>query len=153
MPVSPYIESMRRRVGHDLLLLPSVSVLPIDEQGRVLLVRQTDSGNWATIGGMVEVDESPAEAAVREAREEAGVEVELLRLVAAMGGPEFRGQYPNGDEVAYVSSVYEARVVSGEPVHDGDETSAVGWFDRSAIGSLALNPLNRRLLSEVLPLL
>lgn len=144
---------MRQRVGHDLLLLPSVAVLPIDEVGRVLLVRQIDSGHWATIGGMVEVDESPEDAAVREAREEAGVEVELVRLLTAMGGPEFRGHYPNGDEVAYVSMVYEARVTTGEPLHDGDETSEVGWFHPSQIPSLDVGPLNRRLLGVSLPLL
>lgn len=151
--ISSYIVSMRQRVGHDLLLLPSVAVLPVDDLGRVLLVRQIDTGNWATIGGMVEVDESPEEAGVREAQEEAGVVVELVRLVSALGGPEFRGKYPNGDEVAYVSCVYAARVISGKPTHDGDETSEVGWFEKDIIPSLTLNALNRRLLSVTLPLL
>ena len=144
---------MRQRVGHDLLLLPSVAVLPVDEDGRVLLVRQIDYGHWATIGGMIEVDETPEEAAVREAREEAGIELGLLRLLTAMGGPDFRGHYPNGDEVAYVSMVYQASIASGEPKHDGEETSDVDWFHPSQIPSLELGSLNRRLLSVALPLL
>lgn len=56
---------------------------------------------------MVEVDESPARAATREAREEAGIEVELTRIIDCLGGPEFRLRYTNGDEVAYVSIVYD----------------------------------------------
>jgi len=49
------------------VLLPSVAVLPWDEHGRVLLVREAETGLWQTIGGAVEPDESPAQAAVREA--------------------------------------------------------------------------------------
>ena len=60
---------LRDAVGSRLLVLPSVSVLPRDAAGRVLLVRHADSGDWGTIGGFVEPDESPAQAAVREARE------------------------------------------------------------------------------------
>lgn len=129
MPMSPYIRRLRKSIGHDLLLLPAVAVLPRDTEGRILLVRQADSGQWATIGGSIEVDEDPATAAVREAEEEAGIIVELTRLVTAYGGPQFRMTYPNGDQVSYVSIVYEARAVAGEPAPDHDETVEVGWFD------------------------
>lgn len=91
-------------------------------------IRQADSGRWGTIGGSVEVDEHPAEAAVREAAEEAGVQVELTRLLTALGGPEVRLTYPNGDQTAYASIVYEAQVVAGTPRPDHDETTGVGWF-------------------------
>ena len=52
MPVAPHIARLRAQVGHDLLLLPSVTVLPLDEDGRVLLVRQIDFGLFGTIGGV-----------------------------------------------------------------------------------------------------
>lgn len=115
-------------MGNSLLLLPSTSVLPRDGAGRLLLVRLVDSGNWATIGGAVEPDESPRQSAVREAREEAGVGVELGRLLGALGGPDYRVTYPNGDESAYVVSVFDATVIDGAPRPDNDETSEVGWF-------------------------
>lgn len=134
MPVAPHIARLREKVGHDLLLLPSVAVLPIDEQGRVLLVRQTDFGTYGTVGGAVDVDESPEDAARREAREEIGVDVELTRVVGAVGGPEFRVTYPNGDQTAYVSLVYEARVTDPDALRpDGDEVDAVRWFCREEL--------------------
>ena len=77
MPVAPHIAALREKIGHDLLLVPCVAVLPRDDQGRVLLVRQSDFGLWGTVGGAVDVDESPEDAARREAREEIGAEVEL----------------------------------------------------------------------------
>lgn len=143
MPVSPYIERLRRSVGHDLLLLPSVAVLPQDAHGRLLLVRQTDDGRWATIGGAIEVDEVPEDAAVREAEEEAGVQVELTRLLIVLGGPQFRKTYPNGDQAAYVSSVYEARVVGGTPRPDHEETLEVAWFDPADLASAELGDFAR----------
>jgi 8-oxo-dGTP pyrophosphatase MutT (NUDIX family) len=126
--ISPYVRHLRETVGHDLLLLPSTSVLPRDDGGRILLVRLIDTGNWATIGGAVEPDESPSAGAVREAMEEAGITVELGGILGVVGGPDYRVVYPNGDETAYVVTVFDATVTDGTPRPDGDETSEVGWF-------------------------
>jgi 8-oxo-dGTP pyrophosphatase MutT (NUDIX family) len=99
-----------------------------DEEGRVLLVRLIDTGNWATIGGAVEPDERPGACAVREAKEEAGITVELGPSLGAFGGPDYRVTYPNSDESASVVTVFHATVIDGTPRPDGDETSEVGWF-------------------------
>ena len=126
--ISPYVRGLRDQVGHDLLLLPSTAVLPRDGAGRILLVRLIDTGNWATIGGAIEPDESPPDCAIREAEEESGVTVQLGNVLGVLGGPEYRVTYPNGDKTAYVVTVFDATVVGGIPRPDGDETSEVGWF-------------------------
>jgi len=128
MGISPYLRSLRDRVGHELVLLPAVAVLPWDEDGRLLLVREAETGLWQTVGGSIEPDEAPADAALREAAEEAAITVEIERLRAVLGGPRFRLTYPNGDLVSYVSIVFDVRVVAGEPRADGEETLAVAWF-------------------------
>ena len=63
-------------MGADLLVLPSTAVIP-DDEDHIFLVRLKDTGNWATIGGAVEPDETPEQCAVREAEEEAGVTVRV----------------------------------------------------------------------------
>ena len=153
MAISPYIASIRRRIGTDLLLVPTVAVLPVDDDGRILLVRPIDTGRWATIGGTVAPDEAQAEAARREALEEAGVDVRLGRLLTALGGSRYRITYPNGDEAACVPMVFEATVESGTPRPDGEETCEVGWFHPGELGGVDINDLNRHLLDAVLPLL
>lgn len=141
MPVAPHIARLRTKVGNELLLLPSVAVIPVDEDGRVLLVRQSDTGQWATVGGAVDVDESPADAARREAAEEIGTRVELTDLLGVVGGPGFRITYPNGDQCAYVSTVYEARITGARPRPDLDEVDRVAWFTREELrGEAALGP-------------
>jgi 8-oxo-dGTP pyrophosphatase MutT (NUDIX family) len=134
-------------VGHELLLLPSVSVLPVDEAGRVLLVRHAghDDG-WGVLGGAVDVGESPAAAAVREAREEIGVGIRLVRLLDVLGGPDYEVSYPNGDRVAYVTAVYEARVVEGSPAVSDGELSELAWFGPGDLAGLRLSGFARALL-------
>lgn len=139
MGISPYLRHLRELVGHELVLLPSVAVLPWDADGRLLMVREAQTGLWQTIGGAVEPDESPLEAAARETAEEAGVEVDIdgIRLVA--GGPQFRMTYPNGDRVSYVATVFDARVRGGEPRPDGDETVDVRWCSIDDLARLELS--------------
>ena len=148
MGIAAHIARLRAVVGHELLLLPSVSVLPVDEAGRVLLVRHAghDDG-WGVLGGAVEPGESPAAAAVREAREEVGVDVLLVRLLDVLGGPDYEVSYPNGDRVAYVTAVYEARVVEGSPVVSDGELSDLAWFGTGDLSGLGLSRFARALLS------
>ena len=117
--------------------------------GRLLLVRLIDTGNWATIGGAVEPDESPRSGAIREAQEEAGVTVELGNILGVLGGPDYRVTYPNGDETAYVVTVFDATVVDGSPRPDDDETSEVGWFRPEELPIDQMGRLTRALLCDL----
>jgi ADP-ribose pyrophosphatase YjhB (NUDIX family) len=134
-------------VGHELLLLPSVSVLPVDDSGRILLVRHAghDDG-WGILGGAVEPGESPATAAIREAREEISVDIQLGRLLDVLGGPDYEVTYPNGDRVAYVTAVYEARIIKGSPAPGDGELSEIAWFAPEDLPGLPLSRFARALL-------
>lgn len=149
MAIAPHIRRLRELVGNELLVLPSAAVLPRDEAGRVLLVRIIDTGQWAAIGGAIDPDESPGQAARREAEEEAGVTVELGPILGVLGGPEFRMTYPNGDKTSYVSTVFTATVISGSPRPDGDETSEVAWFDLDRLPYDEMSAFTLALLSAV----
>jgi len=146
--ISEHVARLRAVIGHDLILVPSVSVLPTDQAGRLLLVRHVGHHDgWAVLGGAVEVGESPAQAAVRETREEIGVEVRLVRLLDVLGGPEYEVRYPNGDRTAYVTAVYEAGIIDGCPIADGAEVGDVAWFAPRQLPELALGRFARALLS------
>jgi 8-oxo-dGTP pyrophosphatase MutT (NUDIX family) len=149
MAISPFVSRLRELVGNELLVLPSVSVLPRDHRDRLLLVRLIDTGNWATIGGAIEPDESPEEAARREAEEEAGVVLRIGPVRGVFGGPEYRVTYPNGDRTSYVVVAFDATVESGAPRPDGDETSDVQWFDPDDLPLDAMGTLTRALLRDV----
>jgi len=150
MPISEYLRAVRARMGHALLLVPSVTGLVLDDAGRVLLVRHSNGGVWVAPGGAVDPDERPADAVVREVREETGLRVDPTALRGLFGGPEFRVRYANGDETAYVMAVYECRRLDGELQADGVEILDVRWFEPEELEGLALPSWVRVVLRETL---
>jgi 8-oxo-dGTP pyrophosphatase MutT (NUDIX family) len=140
--MSDYVRRLREKLGNDYLFMPSVSALIHDGDGRILFVQHFE-GRWQLPGGAVDPGERPAEAMQRECLEEAGIIVEPIRIAGVFGGPEYRITYSNGDEAGWVVTVFEARIVAGEPSPSDDETQAVGWFTVEEIDALELAPSMR----------
>jgi mutator protein MutT len=113
MPISDYVREIRDCVGHRLLLLPGVTGIVRDEQGRVLLMRRADNGLWGFPAGAIDPGESPAQAVEREVREETGLHVRAARVAGVFGGAGFRLRYENGDEAEYTVIVFECEVIDG----------------------------------------
>jgi len=129
--MSEYIRGLREKIGTMLLEVPTVSVLTFDERERVLLVRHVEGNDWTTPGGMIEPYETPSNAAVREIWEETGLYVELTRVIGVFGGEVLSSTYANGDKIAWVSTVFGARRLSGILKPDGEETLEARYFDRA----------------------
>lgn len=99
----------------------SAAAILTDAEGRVLLLWQP-RGKYGLPGGVAQPGETPPQAAVREAREEVGVEIGLEHLV---GTYHLRG----GGKVDMVNSVYKAHIVSGTPhAADKSEVLRLEWF-------------------------
>jgi ADP-ribose pyrophosphatase YjhB (NUDIX family) len=141
VPVSPYIRRLREVIGTELIFVPCVTTIVSDADDRVLLVYETDADGWSTPGGSVEVDERPEDAARREVFEETGLTVRIDGIVTVLGGPEFHAHYKNGDEVAYVATIYRGTVEheSGESRPDGVEVTAAEWFARDQLSTVPLS--------------
>ena len=147
--MSDYVRALRGKIGNDFLLMPSVAALIRDDGGRILFVQHVE-GRWQLPGGAIDPGERPAQAMQRECREEAGIEVEPIRIAGVFGGPEYRITYANGDEAGWVVTVFEARIVGGDPAPSDDETQAVGWFTPDELAALELAPSTRTTLRALL---
>jgi 8-oxo-dGTP diphosphatase len=123
-----YIESLRRRVGHDPIPLVYSTVIIHDDSGRILFHHRPDFGVWGLPGGVLEAGESPAECARREAFEETGLRVEPLRLTAVLSGPEHAVLYPNDDRVQQATFFFACRTVGGSPRPARDESTRLAFF-------------------------
>jgi len=88
----------------------TVDVLIRRNDGYVLIKRKNEPyrGRWAIPGGLAEYGEKVEQAAMREAKEETGLEVKLIRLVGVYSDPT---RDPRGH---YISIAYLAEAVSGE---------------------------------------
>jgi 8-oxo-dGTP diphosphatase len=130
MGMSDYIRDIRAKIGADLLLLPGVAAVIIDPDGRVLLQRRSDSGEWGLPGGAIEPGEEPAEALVREILEETALDVVPERVVGV------------------VSITFACRPVAGEPRVNDDESLEVRYFAPHALP--AMPPRHRRRIEDAL---
>jgi ADP-ribose pyrophosphatase YjhB (NUDIX family) len=116
--------------------VPCAGAVVVDPAGRLLLVRRArepDAGAWSIPGGRLEAGEDGPAAAVRETREETGLDVEVVRW---LGRVERAG--PAG--AVYVIDDYACAVRGGRLVA-GDDAAAVGWFDLSGAAPASGPPL------------
>ncbi|UYM03819.1 NUDIX hydrolase [Solicola gregarius] len=133
MPTPDFILALREKIGHAPLWLPGVTAVVLDGT-RVLLVRRADSGEWTPVTGIVDPEEQPARAAIREVLEETGVVAEAERI-AGVGVAPLRA-HANGDLAAYLDLTFRCRYVAGEAQVGDDESVEVGWFERDALPSM-----------------
>lgn len=89
-------------------------------EGRLLLTQREDFETWILPSGGVEEDESLAQAAIRETKEETGLDIELTGLV---------GVYSRlGNMSAVHAILFSAKPIGGEIKCQAGETIAVEWF-------------------------
>lgn len=99
----------------------------IDDAGRILLIQRADNGLWAMPGGALEVGETPAAGAVREALEESGIRCEPVALVGVFDS-RFCGTASRHHLYQFL---FLCRPVAGAPAETashGHETLGSGWF-------------------------
>ncbi|MEP0773506.1 MAG: NUDIX hydrolase [Acidobacteriota bacterium] len=102
----------------------TVDALIVDPLLGVLLIRRGRdpfAGHWALPGGFVEVGESVADACIREAREETGLEVDIVELVGVYSDPRRDPRFHT------VSVVFLCRPRGGAP-EGGDDAAEARWF-------------------------
>jgi len=147
MPTPKFLAQLREKVGHELILLPTVVVIARDSAGRLLMVHDKDSGAWTLPGGIMEPDEAPADAAVREVFEETGMQARLTRIVGVIGGRGCETTYANGDRIAWVATVFAAMLGNESPTADGVETVDAKLFMPHELQSLDIRADSLRFLS------
>jgi ADP-ribose pyrophosphatase YjhB (NUDIX family) len=130
MAVSEYVASLRKCVGNQLLLLPSVAAGIQDSEGRILLVKKRGDALWGFPGGAIEPGESVIDALTREVREEIGVEVIPEKLIGIYSDPAFAIAYPNKDQVQYITLFFQCALRDEQfNIIDKDEVEDVQYFD------------------------
>ncbi|MEU6117799.1 NUDIX domain-containing protein [Streptomyces sp. NPDC047117] len=141
MATPDFIREIRATAGHQLLWMPGVSAIVLDDEGRVLLGRRADSGRWSIIGGIPDPGEQPAVCAVREVLEETAVHCvpERVLLVQALDPVT----YPNGDRCQFMDICFLCRATGGEARVNDDESLEVGWFERDALPPMEAFALDR----------
>lgn len=114
-------------------IVPSVNVVVTNDKGEILLIKRSDNDNWALPGGAIDLGESLIQAAIRETREETGIDCEVNGLIGIYTDPKHVIHYTSNNEVRQeFSIVVTARAVSGQPA-PSTETTEVRWVTRGDV--------------------
>lgn len=127
----PFILDLRAKVGTTQLWLSGATAVvtrggPDGSPREVLLIRRSDNGAWTPVTGIVDPGEHPADSAVREAAEEAGVRVAVDYL--AWVSVTDVVTYPNGDRSRYLDHTFACHWLDGDPAPADDEATEAGWW-------------------------
>lgn len=146
MSTPEFILELRKKIGHDPLWLIGVTGFVRNADGRVLLAKRADTGEWALIYGINEPTEQPADTVIREVKEETGIDCVPHTLVAVTSSPRML-TYANGDQAQYMDHLFLCDVSTGGnsiPGIGDHENTDSGWFDLDQLPSpLAASTVER----------
>ncbi len=129
-----YIKWIRSKVGHEKIMLVHAGGCIFNENGEVLLQRRGDCDMWGFPGGTVELGETPQMAAVREVKEETGLDVMVGDLIGIY--TDFDVECANGDRFQSILIAYELAAVGGELFCDHRETMELKYFGLNDVPKL-----------------
>jgi 8-oxo-dGTP pyrophosphatase MutT (NUDIX family) len=112
--------------------------------GRVLLIHHRQLGRWLPLGGHIELDEDPEQAARREAKEESGLDVELLGErppttgpgTRALIAPRFLDIHRITDTHEHIGMIYFARPRGGDLTLAAAEHHDIRWVSAEELEAL-----------------
>ncbi|MEV0063806.1 NUDIX domain-containing protein [Nocardia sp. NPDC050718] len=123
-------------------LVPGGSVLVVDSAGRILMQRRGDSGNWSLPGGVMEIGETLEECAVRETKEETGLDIEITGLLGIYTDPSHVIEYSDGEVRQEFAVTYYGRVTGGV-LRVSNESTEVRFIRIKEMSELPIHPTVR----------
>ncbi|MDT6980640.1 NUDIX domain-containing protein [Levilactobacillus zymae] len=140
-----YVLDLRQMVGPRPLIVVGAAAM-VTQAEHLLLVKRRDNGLWGLPAGSKELNESLVTTAIRELHEETGLRGQQPRLLGVISGSQMQYQYPNGDQIDSVTTVYRLQVTGATKT--SNETSDVRYFEWQQLPA-KLTPITRRILEEL----
>ena len=123
-------------------VVPSTTAVVTDEHDRIVLIRRRDNDLWALPGGGMELGESIVDTAVREVKEETGLNVEVTGLIGVYTNPSHVMAYTDGEVRQQFSLCFTTRLLGGHLLADSESTD-IAWTPSQDIPSLNMHPSMR----------
>jgi len=114
-----YIAYIRKMVGNSKIILNSCSVVITNNQNEILLQKRSDNHLWGLPGGLMELDETIEECAIREVKEETNLDIKLTRFLGVFTNPDMT--WREKDHAKVFSFSFVGEVVGGTlQINDGE---------------------------------
>lgn len=130
--MSDYIKWIRSKVNHDTIILNFSGACITNENGELLLQKRNSKEDiWGIPGGAVEIGESIEESAIREVKEETGLDIRIDYLVGVYS--KYFTEYPNEDKAQSICYSFKGSILGGDLFIDKYETFDLKFFDRDSL--------------------
>ncbi|MCZ4118789.1 NUDIX domain-containing protein [Streptomyces sp. H39-S7] len=130
-------------------LVVAASAVVTDDEGRILLQRRSDNDLWALPGGGMDMTDSLPGTAIREVKEETGLDVEITGLVGTYTDPRHVIAYSDGEVRRQFNVCFTARIVGGRPAIS-DESTELRFIAPDDLADLAMHHTQRLRISHYL---
>ena len=127
---------------------PAAAVAIIDDD-KILMLKRMDNGKWTMPGGTMELDESLIDCAIREVKEETGLDVQVKEVIGTYTDPDVRIEYSDGEVRREFTIVFFGTTTNGDVIID-DESSAYAWIKVSEIENYPMADSQRKRIKDVL---
>jgi 8-oxo-dGTP pyrophosphatase MutT (NUDIX family) len=128
-------------------LVVAASAVVTDDAGRILLQRRRDNDLWALPGGGMDMTDSLPGTAVREVKEETGLDIEITGLVGTYTDPRHVIAYTDGEVRRQFNVCFTARVVGGT-LAISDESTELRFVAPDELEDLAMHHTQRLRISH-----
>jgi ADP-ribose pyrophosphatase YjhB (NUDIX family) len=120
-------------------IIPAASAIVTNHEGKILLHRRSDNDLWALPGGSMDIGESISETAVREVKEETGLDVRVDYIVGIYTNSHHVIAFSDGEIRQQFSLCFACTLLGGE-IQVSKESFEVGFFSPQEIEHLNMHP-------------
>lgn len=143
--MSDYIKDIRKKVGHDPLILTFASGILTNYKNEILLQKRSDFKTWGLPGGAIEFGETAEDACVREFLEETGMKVRVKSLLGVSSNQI--QNYPNGDTAQSVLIIFLVELVKEVTDNLSSETLELKYFNKNNLPKI-FNDQHRKVIEN-----
>lgn len=120
-------------------IVVAVTAFVLDDHDRVLMIQRSDNGLWAIPGGAQDIGEYIADTAVRETREETGIDVEVTGIVGVYSNPHHVMAYDDGEVRQQFSICFRCHPLGGG-LALSEESLRSSWVERASLDEMEIHP-------------
>ncbi|MDO5131617.1 MAG: NUDIX domain-containing protein [Eubacteriales bacterium] len=128
---------------------PAAAVAILNSKRELLMLHRRDNKKWTMPGGTLEFGESMTECALREVKEESGLNVEIIDIIGTYTDPNIRIAYSDGEVRQEFTIMYYGEALNYDVSLD-DESSQFQWVPLDDLAKLPLADSQKRRIEDVL---
>ena len=129
-----YIKYLRDMIGDKMVMLNATAVVIVNLNNQILLQKRSDNLLWGLPGGLLELDESITEGAIREVKEETNLDIQIDRFIGVFINPLM--VWHKTDKAKVFAYGFLGRVIGGDLRVNDDESIEFKYFDSDKLPTI-----------------